>query len=423
MDNNAASVLHNYIMNNTSFKNKKRKPRPAGSKPNGRPSNGARRNNNRPARSGRKPSTLDPNLLVKKAVPVDTVEFRADRTIDELPIRVALKNALTKKGFERPTEIQDRTLEALLEKRDLLGLAQTGTGKTGAFLIPIIEQLLTDNRKSFALIVVPTRELATQVEEEFRSMTKDLKLYSACFIGGTNINRDMMTLRRTSHVVIGTPGRLLDLVQRNTLKLRDFNTLVLDEFDRMLDMGFVNDMKRIIGGMHNRKHTMLFSATMDKSQRSLIDSILNNPVTVKVSEGNSTADHIDQEIIRLNNGQDKFKVLMDMFSNKELEKVLIFEETKHKASRLCVKLDKNGIPSEQIHGNKSQNQRQRALNAFKEGKVRVLVATDVAARGIDVSDVTHVINYQVPQTYDSYIHRIGRTGRAGKTGKAYTFVG
>lgn len=367
-------------------------------------------------------STLDPSLLIRRATETTTKDFRSERLIDEMPISQNLKQCLKNKGFERPTEIQDRTLETLLGGRDLLGIAQTGTGKTGAFLIPIIEHLLGHKKKSFALVVVPTRELATQVEDEFRSMCKGLGLYSTCFIGGTNINRDMQNLRRPSHVVIGTPGRLLDLVNRRMLDLKQFNTLVLDEFDRMLDMGFVNDVKRIIQGMHQRKHTLLFSATLDKTQQALIDSILHNPVTVKVSSGESTGDHIDQDIVRLKAGEDKFQVLCKMISNEEFRKVLVFEETKHKVNRLCTQLNNAGIRAEQIHGNKSQNARQNALNAFKQGRITVLVATDVAARGIDVSDVTHVINYQVPQTFDSYIHRIGRTGRAGKVGKALTFV-
>ena len=388
---------------------------------------GIQGNNRRPARSGgtgRKKSTLDPSLLIRKATQTLVKDYRSDRLIDNLPISPNLKECLIKKGFERPTEIQDKTLETLLQGRDLLGIAQTGTGKTGAFLIPIIEQLLEHKKNpfAFALVVVPTRELAIQVEEEFRSMTRGLGLYSACFIGGTNLNKDIQTLRRYSHVIIATPGRLLDLVNRKVLDLRQFNTLVLDEFDRMLDMGFVHDVKRIINGMQQRKHTMLFSATLDKTQQTLIGSILQNPLTVKVSNGNSTGDHIEQDIIRLAAGEDKFKVLHEMIVNKDFQKVLLFEETKHKANRLCIKLNKAGILSDEIHGNKSQNARQRALNAFKQGSIRVLVATDVAARGIDVTDVTHVINYQVPMTFSSYIHRIGRTGRAGKAGKAFTFV-
>ena len=400
--------------------NNKRSNHSSSARPRVQSANNRSRNNARPAK---KASTLDTSLLVKEA-DHNVVEkvFLSDRMVSELPIDSKLKQALALKGYERPTEIQDRTLETLMEGRDLLGIAQTGTGKTGAFLIPIIEQLLHKRVNPYALIVVPTRELALQVEEEFKSMSRGLGLYSACFIGGTNINRDLQNLRRSTHVVIATPGRLLDLTDRRAIDLGKFKTLVLDEFDRMLDMGFIKDVNRILDGMKQRNHTMLFSATLDKSQQSMINNILTNHVTVKVNNGNSSADAIEQEVIKLKPGEDKFKVLHEMLSQNEFKKVLLFEETKHRVSRLCLKLNKAGIQADQIHGNKSQNARQNALKAFKQGRVQVLVATDVASRGLDVSDVSHVINYQVPQTHDSYIHRIGRTGRAGKVGKAYTFV-
>jgi ATP-dependent RNA helicase RhlE len=381
-----------------------------------------KKNNNNQRRSGFKKSTLDPSLFINKGVLPESKEYISKRIYDQMPIDNRLKSTLKIKGFEKPTEIQDKTLESILDNRDLLGIAQTGTGKTGAFLIPIINQLLNEKRNPFALIVVPTRELALQVQDEFKSMTKGMGLYSYCFIGGTNINKDLQLLRRSSHIVIGTPGRILDLVNRKALDLRNFNTLILDEFDRMLDMGFVHDVKKIIYGMQRRKHTLLFSATVNKSQQSMIDNILNNYVTVKLSSGESTGDNIDQDIIRIGLDDDKFKILKEMLQKKEFEKVLLFEETKHKVNKLCTKLNKSGIKSDQIQGNKSQNARQKALNAFKKGEIKVLVATDVAARGIDVNDITHVINYQRPLTFDTYIHRIGRTGRAGKIGKAFTFI-
>ena len=384
---------------------------------------GSNSRNHKNAGPGRKASTLDHSLLVKEAITAEAVRiFRSDRLVSELPIDTRLKQSLAKKGYDRPTEIQDRTLEALLMGRDLLGVAQTGTGKTGAFLIPIINKLLLKRTNPYALVVVPTRELALQVEEEFRSMTRELGLYSACFIGGTSINRDLQNLQRSSHVVIATPGRLLDLTDRRAIDLGKFETLVLDEFDRMLDMGFIGDVNRILEGMKQRKHTMLFSATLDRSQQSMINSILKDPVTIKISTANSSADGIEQEVIRIKPGEDKFRVLQEMLTRSEFRKVLLFEETKHRVSRLCQKLNNAGIKADQIHGNKSQNARQNALKAFKQGRIQVLVATDVASRGLDVSDISHVINYQVPQTHDSYIHRIGRTGRAGKVGKAYTFV-
>lgn len=398
------------------------------SRPGSKPNNSSKRSGPKPDRrnGGRGPqrkSNIDPLELIKKAQPTEIVDYVAERTISELPIAHKLKNNLLDKGFEKPSEIQDKSLESLLDGRDILGIAQTGTGKTAAFLIPIIDKLLREDKPFHqALIVVPTRELATQVEDEFRSMSKGLKLYSSCFIGGTNINRDLNSLRRPSHVVIGTPGRLLDLVDRRKLHLHKFNTLVLDEFDRMLDMGFIHDVKRILSEMEHRKHSMLFSATLDQTQKGMISTILKDPVTVQVSSGTTSNDHIEQDIIKLSNGEDKFDVLMAILGKDECERVLLFDETKHRVNRLCQKLNKKGVQADAIHGNKSQNARQNALNDFKAGKIRVLVATDVAARGIDVDDVTHVINYQLPQTMDSYIHRVGRTGRAGKKGKAFTFV-
>ncbi len=409
------------MMNKNYSKTKNRHNNKPGNTTNKRKNTG----NRRPARpkKGAKVSKLDPNQLIKKAQYKEIVPYVSERTIESLPIGNKLKQCLVKKGFERPTEIQDRTLEPLMKGRDLLGIAQTGTGKTGAFLIPIIEHLLHHPKKEYGLIIVPTRELALQVNDEFRSMTKGLKLYSACFIGGTNINKDLQTLRRSSHLIIGTPGRLLDLNARRALDFRPFKTLVLDEFDRMLDMGFARDMEKIIGLMQQRQQTMLFSATLDKSQQGMIDEILHQPVTVKVSSGEASADQVDQDIVRIKEGDNKFKILLDLLQQEEYSKVIVFDETKHRVNRLCGKLNKAGIKAEQIQGNKSQNARQKALNAFKKGQATVLVATDVAARGIDVDDVTHVINYQMPMTYDSYIHRIGRTGRAGKVGQALTFVG
>jgi len=412
-----------------SWKNKKRRPGKPGesNRPNSSNRNSGGGRNHKPDRRGggkpkQGPSKVDPERLIHKAVELEIKDFRADRQFDDMPISPRLKVCLKEKGYERPSEIQDRTLEILLEDKDLLGIAQTGTGKTAAFLIPIIERLISVKRNSYALVVVPTRELAVQVEDEFRSMTKGLGMSSAVFIGGTNINKDISKLRRDQQIIIGTPGRLLDLVDRRLLNMKKFNTLVLDEFDRMLDMGFVHDVKRIISEMKNRNHTMLFSATLDKKQQSLIDNILTDPAVVKVSTGAMTSDHINQEVIRLEPHVNKLEYLIEMLKGEEFEKVLIFDEAKHRVNKLCDKLKKAKFKADCIHGNKTQNARQKALDSFKKGRVNILVATDVAARGIDVSDVTHVINYVIPMTFDSYIHRIGRTGRAGKMGKAYTFV-
>lgn len=367
-------------------------------------------------------SGIDPNLLIKKAVITTKVVFTPSQTFDQLPIHDKLKANLVKKGFFNPTKIQEDTLEHLIAGRDLLGVANTGTGKTGAFLIPIIERLLHSTQPFKSLVVLPTRELALQVEEEFKSLTLGMGLHASSFIGGTSVSRDLGQLRRQNHLIIGTPGRLMDLADRGALRLQEISVLVLDEFDRMLDMGFVNDIKKMVRGMVNRKQTMLFSATVDKTQKSLISELLSNPIEVKVSTGASTSDQIEQDIIRVPMGGDKFNMLLNLIDNDEFSKVLIFAETKRLVDSVSKKLNQSGVRTDLIHGNKSQNYRINALDRFKKGRVKVLVATDVAARGIDVSDVTHVINYQLPLSFDSYVHRIGRTGRAGKTGKAFTFV-
>lgn len=399
-------------MNNTATARK--------NKPNRNRNNSSRQRSNK---GNRFESKLDHNLFIKSAQKVEQKSFISDRKIIDLPVRQELIQSLQNKGFEFLTEIQDKTIEPLLEGRDLVGVAQTGTGKTAAFLVPIIQQLLL-NKTAFqkALIIVPTRELAIQVNDEFKELTKGLKLYSTCYIGGTNINTDLKKVRRPGHVVIGTPGRLKDLYERNALRFSAFDTLILDEFDRMLDMGFARDLDAIIDKMTQREQTMLFSATLDKNQKKRIDALLNDPIRVKVSEGDKSNDNVEQDIVKIDKNQDRFKVLCDVLQEENCNKVIIFDETKHRVKKLCKKLESLGIRSEQLQGNMSQSARVKALNAFRTGRSKVLVATDVAARGIDIDDISHVINYNPPMTYDSYIHRIGRTGRAGRTGVALTFV-
>ncbi len=373
-------------------------------------------------RKKQKSSILDTNQLIKKATSGKEVVFESDRLFTDMPLDERLKNNLIKKGFQKPSQIQDKTLESLKSGRNLIGIANTGTGKTAAFLIPIIERLLKQPESLTALVIVPTRELALQVEQEFRSLTLGMNFFGASFIGGTSVNKDLSKLRRQNHILIGTPGRLKDLIDQKALHLRKIPVLVLDEFDRMLDMGFVRDIKRIIGGMTSRQQTMLFSATKDKTQDTLISQLLKDPVVVKVSSGTTSSDRVQQDIIQVPQGADKFKMLADLISKPEFSRVLVFAETKRWVDRVAKQLNQSGINADQIHGNKSQNYRNCALEKFKKGRIQVLVATDVAARGIDVTDVTHVINYQLPMSFDSYIHRIGRTGRAGKIGKAFTFV-
>ena len=367
-------------------------------------------------------SIKDPNVLIKKAVYEEEIVYTPSRSFNQMPIHQKIKVNLTNKGFTKPTQIQDKTLEYLISGRNLIGVANTGTGKTAAFLIPIIERLLKNGIPFTSLVVVPTRELALQINAEFRSLSKGLGLHVACLIGGTNVGQDITKLKTRNHIIIGTPGRLLDLSQREALRLQTISVLVLDEFDRMLDMGFVNDIQKIVQSMHNRKQTMLFSATIDKMQGSLINQMVQNPVEVKVNSGTTTSDQVEQDIIKVPKGSDKFKMLRNLMNDDQFEKVLIFAETKRMVDRVNRRLNQSGIRSDRIHGDKTQNYRNKALENFKRGRVQVLVATDVAARGIDVSNVTHVINYQLPMSFNSYLHRIGRTGRAGNIGKALTFV-
>ncbi|TDQ18879.1 ATP-dependent RNA helicase RhlE [Algoriphagus boseongensis] len=368
-------------------------------------------------------SSLDPKLLVKKAKPtVSLTGPSLGKKFSELPLDSKLQLNIQKKGYTNLTPIQEQAVPVLLDGKDMLAISRTGSGKTAAFLIPLIMRLLKKPLASSVLIVAPTRELALQIGEEFKGLTLGMNFRWATFIGGTNLQSDLNHLSQKPQVLIGTPGRLLDLARQKVLHLKHVNTLVLDEFDRMLDMGFIQDVKRLVEMIGPREQTLLFSATLDPTQQKLISGLLNNPVEIHVDPGTSANEHIDQETIFVPEGEDKFMVLEKLLRNPELNKVILFAETKRLADRLAKKLVQGGITAGQIHGDKSQNFRNRVLGEFKSGTIRVLVATDVAARGIDVADVSHVINYQMPMTMDAYIHRIGRTGRAGKTGKAITFI-
>lgn len=363
------------------------------------------------------------NNRQKISEPVTIENYQAVNAIANLPVNPLLIQNLEKRNFKQLTEIQDKCILPGLEGRDIMGIAQTGTGKTAAFLMPIIHHLLSRKNNQQAIVIVPTRELAVQVNDEFRSLSAGSGLSSICLIGGTNLNRNIMDLKRHHHVIIGTPGRLKDLKNSRNLNFAKFETAVLDEFDRLLDMGFLKDILHLIDAMPNRKQTILLSATEEPSQKPTIARLLNNPVEVRVNSGSSSSTNVEQTAVQIAPGQDKFTVLTDMLRQKEFEKVLVFIETKHHVTKIWKKLKASGIDAVQIHGNIAQNKRLSAIQEFKDGKCKVLLATDIAARGLDISDVSHVINYEVPRTRDSYIHRIGRTGRAGKTGKAYTLVG
>ena len=404
-----------------SRENRKRKETSQRSGRNKRPNNRGRDRGR--SSGGFKKSDLDPSTLVNKTIKVkDGVKEIETRAFVKLDIHPHLQEKIKRKGYEFTTEIQDKTFEFLSSGKSVIGIANTGTGKTGAFLIPIINRLIVNKNNNKSLVLVPTRELAQQVEQEFKSLSKGLKIYSSCFIGGTSINKDLDKLRRINHIIIGTPGRINDMINRRALKLNDFSNLVLDEFDTMLDMGFLYEVQKIIDQMHKRRQTILFSATENIKQQGIINGIVNGYERVRVSDGQANTDNIYQEVIKTKGDDEKIKILVDLLGKKAFKKVLIFSETKRQVSKLCRQLKKLQIKVDEIHGDKSQQYRSKAIQKFKSSNIQVLVATDVASRGIDIDNITHVINYRIPNSKESYIHRIGRTGRAGKEGSAITFV-
>ena len=373
------------------------------------------------SRQNKLSSSLDPQKLIHKAVATDETVYTSRRTYVDFRLHPSLSKNLAKKKYIRPTEIQDKSIEKLIKGENLIGVAATGTGKTGAFLIPIVQQMMVRKQTS-ALVIVPTRELAQQVQQEYDSLTKGMQLPSSCFIGGTNVGKDISKARKNFRFIVGTPGRLNDLIDRNSLNISSKSILVLDEFDTMLDMGFVNDIRRIVSKMRSRKQTMLFSATVDRSQEKIIKEIVHSALRINVTSGTIASDRIEQDIIKIAESENKFDVLLNLLDDKAFKKVILFAETKRMADKISRQLKKSGVKSDAIHGDKSQSYRNKAIQHFKVGQTKILVATDVASRGIDIDNVSHVINYQLPRTMDSYIHRIGRTGRKGKTGMAYTFV-
>ncbi|WP_414041824.1 DEAD/DEAH box helicase [Acidithiobacillus sp. M4-SHS-6] len=336
--------------------------------------------------------------------------------------------AAAERGYTTPTPIQTQAIPAVLSGVDLLAGAQTGTGKTAAFAMPILHQLAATSATAFhgpssvrALILVPTRELAVQVEESVQLYGKNLSLRSLILIGGVKINPQMQKLRRSVDVLVATPGRLLDHIQQRSVDLSHVEILVLDEADRMLDMGFIRDIRRILAILPKRRQNLLFSATFSPEIRTLADGLLKNPVSVEVAGRNATADTVFQRFFAVDQER-KRDLLTHLIREDQWEQVLVFTRTKHGADRLAKHLSQEGMQAMAIHGNKSQGARTRALAEFKEGKVRVLVATDIAARGIDISELPHVVNFELPHVPEDYVHRIGRTGRAGNNGQAVSLA-
>jgi ATP-dependent RNA helicase RhlE len=365
---------------------------------------------------------IHPSKFIKAAKPViDVEQYVPTNMFEDFNIHPMIKANIVAKGFTAPSPIQDQTIPLGLEGRDIVGIANTGTGKTAAFAIPIIHKLMED-RRSNAIIIAPTRELAEQIQTECKSYAKGSGIRGALLIGGSSMPAQLRDMRNRPNIVIGTPGRIKDHVERGTLVLADFNIVVLDEVDRMVDMGFIADIRYLLGKLASPRQSLFFSATIDPKIEGLINSFLTDPVRVSVKTG-ETSDNVEQSVIEYGHSSERISKLHDLLIQGHVNKILIFDETQRSVERLSKELQERGFSADAIHGGKTQGHRTRALNKFRNNEINILVATDVAARGIDVADITHVINYSTPNTYDDYIHRIGRAGRAGKTGHAITFVG
>ena len=367
----------------------------------------------------RKLPVYDPNLFIKRSAENISEDYTPTHSFLDFQIHSVLKQNISSKGYKDPTPIQDRVIPILLEGKNVVGIATTGTGKTAAFLIPLINKVLGNNLEK-ALIITPTRELAVQINEELIELARGTHILSAICIGGVGLGGQIHSLRRNPNFVVGTPGRLRDLDNQRILNFGSFKTIVLDEVDRMLDMGFIVDVSYIVSKLAPLRHSLFFSATLPDRAQKIMKQFVDNPVIISVKT-QPTPENVNQDIIKLN-GRDKIDVLDELLTGRGFEKVLVFGRTKRGIDRIASALIKRRVAVATIHGNKTQGQRQKALELFKTNKVQVLLATDIASRGLDIKDVTHVINYDLPETYEDYIHRIGRTGRANKKGNALTFV-
>ncbi len=374
----------------------------------------------RPQRRKVQQPSFDPTRFINTN-PVDLVQevYTPEHRFTDFQLDEQLQKNISFNKLTSPSPIQDQAIPFLLQGRDLIGLAATGTGKTAAFLIPLIERTL-HRHTGQTLILTPTRELAIQVESEFRKLARGLGLKSVTCVGGMAIRPQIQTLRRHNHFIIGTPGRIMDLIDRGNIRPHKMTAVVLDEADRMLDMGFINDMRSILTMVPKERHTLFFSATMNDTARRLTEEFLNNPEYVSVKTKDVT-DSIAQDVVKYFPDK-KLDTLVTLLGGPAYQRVIVFGAMKRGVETLTKQLRQAGIKAESIHGDKTHGQRQRALQNFKDGYATVLVATDVAARGIHVDNVTHVINYDLPNTFEDYVHRIGRTGRGTKRGQALTFI-
>ncbi|MBP7805054.1 MAG: DEAD/DEAH box helicase [Candidatus Pacebacteria bacterium] len=385
----------------------------------GRRSSSFQRNRSAGSGSSRFGQRIDFSKFVKKAEQVAEVKYIPKHTFADFPFSEQLHKNIAKKGFIYPTPIQDQSIEHIIAGRDFFGLANTGTGKTGAFILPLIDRVFRD-KKQKVLIMAPTRELAQQIQEEFRSLSFWMQIFSVSVVGGMPMGKQISEIRRGVHFVIGTPGRITDLVKQKALDLTDYENIVLDEADRMLDMGFRDDMTFILGKCAAKRQTLFFSATLSPEIRKMTEMYLKDPLFVSVVKG-ETSKNIDQDVVRAKK-EDKLDRLHDVLIKEGSDKVLIFRETKRSVDQLEKELRERGFKVAGIHGDKRNRERMRMLDSFKKNETKILIATDVAARGLDIPNVTHVINYDIPNDYDTYVHRIGRTGRADKKGIALTFI-
>lgn len=374
-----------------------------------------------PARSSSRrggKENINPARFVKPARKVEAEAYAPLHAFTDFEVHGLLEANLQARGITTPSPIQDQAVPEGLAGHDLVGIANTGTGKTIAFALPVLHQVLT-RRGARVLIMAPTRELAAQIEDECKMLAKGSGIYGALLIGGSSMGAQLKSLRTNPSIVIGTPGRIKDHLQRGSLDLSAFTLLVLDEVDRMLDMGFINDIRWILDKMPAQRQSFFFTATIDAAMSKLIQDFSHNPVTISVKSGETT-DTVEQDVIYYQSKEQRLERLHDLLL--KAPKTLVFDDTQRSVERLSKELQSRGFQADAIHGGKTQGQRQRALASFKKSDINVLVATDVAARGIDVSDITHVINFSTPRSYDDYVHRIGRAGRAGKQGFAFTFI-
>jgi ATP-dependent RNA helicase RhlE len=365
-------------------------------------------------------SKINPSLYIKRAQEVVKIEDEVTtNAFTDFGFHPNLLANIKAKGYLKPTQIQDQAIPHILQGFDVLGIANTGTGKTAAYVLPIINKIIDDPTQR-VLILAPTRELALQIKEEIRSFTWGLKVFVTLAIGGAYIRQQIIGIKRDPHIIIGTPGRILDLSKRHVINFSKINVLVLDEVDRMLDMGFIGDIKSIVNQIPRSRQTLFFSATLDRRVEPLTYEFLNNPVKISIKSQDASS-HVDQDIIRVPRHAKEEK-LHQLISLPDFKKVLIFGGTQMIVEKLSTSLFQKGFRAQGLHGGKRQYQRQQIVSNFRENRINILVATDVAARGLDISDITHVINYDEPNNYQEYIHRIGRTGRGNSKGCALTFV-